>query len=218
MSEFCTEEQARVYEASVHNLQSAYDTYIKNTTLEDSDERLPRLRGHASVAFHLLEAFTELIHFVERHERARSLDANSRIPGTVDRAKAVQVARENLLAWAARMIVLGRPYAEGLVPTYTDQSELFVEVPPELTLHARPVALIVKIVSHHGTATTCEVGGSECNAGSILEMMVTVGSHPELSAYRFSGDARTLEDIQRLFAAGLGERGLDSLPPELGYL
>ncbi len=218
MSEFCTEESARVYEASVHNLQSVYDTYIKNTTLEDSDERLPRLRGHVSVAFHLLEAFTELIHFVERHERSRSLDASSRIPKAVDRSRVVQVARENLLAWAARMIVLGRPYAEALVPTYTNQSELFVEVPPELTLHARPVALIVKIVNHHGTATTCEVGGSECNAGSILEMMVTVGSHPELSTYCFSGDARTLEDIRRLFAAGLGETGTDSFPPELGYL
>ena len=217
-NEFCTEESARVYEASVHNLQSAYDTYIKNTTLEEGDERLPRLRGHVSVAFHLLEAFTELIHFVERHERARSLDASSRIPHAVDRARVIQVALENLLSWAARMIVLGRPYAEALVPTYTNQSELLVEVPSELTLHARPVALIVKIVNHHGTATTCEVGGSECNAGSILEMMVTVGSHPELKAYCFSGDARTLEDIQRLFAAGLGETGIGSLPPELDYL
>jgi phosphotransferase system HPr-like phosphotransfer protein len=218
LSEFCTEERARVYEASVHNLQSTYDTYIKNTTLEDSDERLPRLRGHVSVTFHLLEGFTELIHFVERHERARSLEANSRIPGAVDRARVVQVAVENLLTWAARMIILGRPYAEALVPTYTNQSELLVEVPPELTLHARPVALIVKIVTHHGTATTCEVGGTECNAGSILEMMVTVGSHPELNRYCFSGDARTLEDIERLFAAGLGEPGMGSLPPELGYL
>jgi phosphotransferase system HPr-like phosphotransfer protein len=104
------------------------------------------------------------------------------------------------------------------VPTYTNQRELLVEIPFELTLHARPVALIVKIVNHHGTATTCEVGGAECNAGSILEMMVTVGSHPELRTYRFSGDARTLEDIQRLFAAGLGEEGAGSLPPELSYL
>lgn len=218
LGELCTEERVRVYEASVHNLQSAYDTYIKNTTLEEGDERLPRLRGHVSVAFHLLEALTELIHFVERHERSRSLDAPSRVPDKVDRAKVVQVSIESLFFWAVRMILLGRPYAEALVPTYTDQSELLVEVPSELTLHARPVALIVKIVNHHGTATTCSVGGTECNAGSILEMMVTVGSHPELNTYCFSGDARTLEDIQRLFAAGLGERGSGSLPPELDYL
>jgi hypothetical protein len=216
--EVCTEEQARVYEASVHNLQSTYDTYIKNTTLEEGDARLVHMRGHVSVAFHLLEACTELMHFVERHEHARSPGSSSRILDAVDRSRVVQIALENLLFWASQMITMGRPYAEALLPTYTEQSELLVEVPPELTLHARPVALIVKIVNHHGTATSCEVGGTACNAGSILEMMVTVGSYPDLNKYCFRGDMRTLEDIRCLFAAGLGEGGEGTLPAELDYL
>src|SRR6185436_9548188 len=33
----CTEERARVYEATVHNLQSTYDTYVKNTVIESKD-------------------------------------------------------------------------------------------------------------------------------------------------------------------------------------
>lgn len=218
LSEVCTEERARVYEASVHNLQSAYDTYIKDTTLEESDERLPRMRGHVSVAFHLLEAVTDLVHFVERHEGVRSSATASRIMGTVDRDRVVQIAYDNLLAWAVRIIHLGREYAEALVPTYTNQRELVVEVPDELILHARPVSLIVKIVDHHGTPVSCEVEGSECNAGSILEMMITVGSNTEARRYVFTGDERTLADIQLLFEAGLGENGLDVLPEELGYL
>ena len=218
LSEVCTEERARVYEASVHNLQSAYDTYIKNTTLEEGDERLPRMRGHVSAAFHLLEALTELIHFVERHERARSMETTDRVASTVDRERVIQVAFDNLLSWAARTLYLGRPYAEGLVPTYTDQRELLVEVPEELTLHARPVSLIVKIVNHHGTPVVCEVEGCACTAGWLREMMVTVGSHPEARRYVFAGDERTLADIQRLFEAGLGEGGAETLPDELGYL
>ena len=33
----CSEETARVWEATVHNLQSSYDTYVKNTVLETGD-------------------------------------------------------------------------------------------------------------------------------------------------------------------------------------
>jgi phosphotransferase system HPr-like phosphotransfer protein len=218
LSEICTEERARVYEASVHNLQSAYDTYIGDTALEESDDRLPRMRGHISVAFHLLEAVTDLVHFVERHEGARSNEASAKIAAIVDRDRVVQIAYDNLLAWAVRMIHLGREYAEALVPTYTNQRDLTVEVPDELTLHARPVSLIVKIVDHHGTPVSCEVDGSECNAGSILEMMITVGSNSEARRYIFTGDERPLADIQRLFEAGLGEGGLENLPKELEYL
>ena len=218
LSEVCTEERARVYEASVHNLQSAYDTYIKDTTLEEGDERLSRMRGHVSVAFHLLEAVTDLVHFVERHESGRAGAATSRIADIVDRDRVVQIAYDNLLAWAARMLNLGREYAEALVPTYTNQRDLTVEVPDDLILHARPVSLIVKIIEHHGTPVSCEVGGSECNAGSILEMMITVGSNAEARRYVFSGDERPLADIQKLFEAGLGESGLEDLPEELEYL
>jgi len=218
LCEVCTEERARVYEASVHNLQSAYDTYIKNTVLEEGDERLPRMRGHISCAFHLLEAVTDLVHFVERHEGSRSDETTEMITRTVDRDRVIQIAYDGLLAWAVRIIHLGREYADALVPTYTNQRELVLDVPDELILHARPVSLIVKIVEHHGTPVACEVQGSECNAGSILEMMITVGSNTEARRYVFTGDERPLADIQRLFEAGLGERGLDELPEELSYL
>jgi hypothetical protein len=58
-----------------------------------------------------------------------------------------------------------------------------------------------------------EVGGKRCNAGSILELLVTVGSQPHQKRFLFRGDERPVRDIQRLFAAELGERGLDLLPP-----
>ena len=80
------------------------------------------------------------------------------------------------------------------------------------------MSLIVKIVDHHGTPVSCEVDGSEGNAGSILEMMITVGSNSEARRYVFTGDERPLADIQRLFEAGLGEGGLENLPKELEYL
>jgi len=85
-------------------------------------------------------------------------------------------------------------------------------------LHARPAALIVGIVSRYGTPVELEVKGQNCNAGSILELLVTVGSHPDEKEFTFRGDATPLRDIALLFQYGLGEEGVDALPDELSYL
>ena len=63
-----------------------------------------------------------------------------------------------------------------------------------------------------------EVGGRVFNAASILDMMVTVGSNPDARRLLFRGDENPLRDIDMLFRSGLGEEGLDKLPPALAYL
>lgn len=219
LADRCSEEQARVYEATVHNLQSAYDTHIKNTLLEARDDRLARLRGFISCSLHLLEAVTQLTHFVERHESGmRSEAAERRLSELVDRSEVVDVTLNALLYWAHRFMERGRTTADDLLPSYMNVQELEVELDGGITLHARPASLIVAIVNHHGTPVEMTVAGSTCHAGSILELMIAVGSHPDERRYTFRGDEHPLRDIQRLFEAGLGEGGLDRLPAELSYL
>jgi phosphotransferase system HPr-like phosphotransfer protein len=215
----CSEEQARVYEATVHNLQSAYDTWVKNTTIESSDSRLPKLRGHASAALHLLEAVTHLTHFVERHESHTRDDANGRrLAALVNRSDVRDLTLNHLMFQAALFLKRGRSLAEDILPSFTNVQVLEVELREDLVLHARPAALIVGIVNRYGTPVELEVEGRLCNAASILDMMVTVGSNPEARVFRFRGDENPLRDIEVLFRAGLGEDGLDKLPAELAYL
>ena len=219
LARFCTEEQARVYEATVHNLQSAYDTHIKNTVVEGRDDRLPRLRGHLSAALHLLEAVTFLTHFVERHDSgARGESAEARIVSLIDRHAVQDVILNHLLFWADRFIQRGRPVADDLLPEYTNLQELVVEVPDQLTLHARPASLVVNIVARYGTPVELEVAGKKCNASSILELLVTVGASPDARRYVFRGDENPLRDIGLLFEHQLGENGLERLPEALAYL
>jgi phosphotransferase system HPr-like phosphotransfer protein len=219
LSRNCSEERARVYEATVHNLQSVYDTYVKNTLLESKDERLPRLRGHASVALHLLEAVTHLTHFVERHGGGmRHDEADVKIEALVSKSKARDITLNHLLVWASRFMQEGRSLADDLLPSYTNVQLLEAELPEELLLHARPAALIVGIVNHYGTPVEMEVEGHTSNAGSILELMVAVGSNPKAKHFKFRGDENPLRDIAILFAHDLGENGINELPAELGYL
>lgn len=219
LSSVCREEHARVYEATVHNLQSAYDTYIKNTIVESRDPRLTQLRGHLSGALHLLEAVTFLTHFVERHDQGvRDLASDKVIGGAVQRSEVQDLILNHLLHWSNYLLQHGRPMAEDLLPTYITLQELQVELPPNVRLHARPAALIVNIVGHHGTPVEMRVNTHRCNAGSILELLVAVGSNPEAQAYTFRGDVHPLRDIALLFESGLGEDGIENLPPALHYL
>jgi PTS HPr component phosphorylation site len=215
----CSEEQARVYEATVHNLQSTYDTYVKNTVIEADDSRLPKLRGHVSAALHLLGAVTHLTHFVERHESGLRNDAvERRIAALVHRENVRDVTLNHLLFWASQFMRRGRALAEDLLPSYTNVQVLEVELAADLTLHARPAALIVGIVNRYGTPVEMEVEGRKCNAASILDLMVTVGSRPDVRRFIFRGDVNPLRDIQLLFQCGIGESGINRLPPALGYL
>ncbi len=215
----CSEEAARVHQSTVHNLQSRYDTYVKNTALETADARLPELRGHVSAALHTLEAVTLLTHFVERHERGlRSDTADSVLQQIVPRTQVRDVTLNRLLVCALRFMESGASLAEELLPKYTNASEAALELREGIFLQARPASLIVAIVQHHGTPVEFEVAGCRCNAGSILELMVAIGSNPEERRYAAHGDERPLRDLMALFAADLGESGLESLPDALSYL
>ncbi len=215
----CTEAKARVYQASVHNLQSTYDTHLQNTVLEHQDERLARLRGHASIALHLLQAVTYLSHFIERHSgEAQTADPNHPTTTLIKRSDVERVTVDVFLTWAQRMLQNGVSLAEDLLPAYSKQEVLEVRPANGLRLHARPASLLVSVVNHWGTPVEMEVSGQRCNAASILELLVTIGSHSDPAVLLFHGDERPLRDIDLLFAHGLGEKGLASLPAELGYL
>ena len=219
LAAICTEAQARVYEATVHNLQSTFDTYVKNTLAESRDDRLPRLRGHVSGALHLLEAVTHLTHFVERHERnGRREPADHRIAELVDRSVVQDHILNHLLHWANEFMQRGRALAEEVLPAYINMQELDIELADDVKLHARPAALIVNIVGRYGTPVELEVNGHRCNAGSILDLLVAIGSNPEARHFKFRGDISPLRDIARLFEVGLGEGGIEQLPVELQYL
>lgn len=211
------EEQARVFEATVHNLQSAYDTYIKSGQVKDP--RLPQLRGLASAALHMLEAVTALTHFYERHEGAIADQAASRrLNSLVKRSDVQDRTLNHLLVPIARVLDRGAELAREVLGAHTNAQELQVLLDEDVSLHARPAALIVGIVSRYGTPVEIEVNGQQGNAGSILELLVLVGSNSGCRNFTFRGDEKPLQDIATLFQFGLGERGMDQLPEELGYL
>ncbi len=219
ISERFDEERARHYESLVHSIQSKYDTYVKGTSIEARNASLPRLRGHASTALHLLQIATHLVHFYERHENdIRFEAAKARIATLVDKGEVLDRTVNYCLYFAGRVMGAGKRFAGEALSSFLTVRRLEVELPTGTTLHARPISLIVKVVQHYGTHVELEIDGESCSANSIMQMIMLVGNHASTRRFVFRGDARPLGDLKLLFDNNLGESGTAALPSALAYL
>jgi hypothetical protein len=169
-----TENELRVHAEDFHNLQALYDTQVANTDVERADPELLSLRGHASVAYHLLESATELMHYHERHvlhappasDRAR-LFADA--PGCIEPQHLDWVVRD-LLVLAARYVQVGRSLSQQLLRRYAVQGEITVPVPRYRGFHVRPSTLVARVAYHYGSAVSMTLEGETYDASSPLEL------------------------------------------------
>lgn len=213
-----TEERCRWYESSVHNIQSMYDTYVLQTSVERDHPWLQALRGHASVSLHLLEMATALVHFYERHENdVRHEPARQVISAVVSKDDVLDVAVNVCLRHAYLYVESASATAHQILRTFVRQASASLAMPTGVTLHARPLALIVQVARHYGTPLEIALDGEKCSAASLMSLILVGGRHPRPQDIRVTGDARALRDLELLFEAGLGETGA-VLPPELDYL
>ena len=213
-----TEERCRWYESTVHSIQSMYDTYVLHTSVERDHPWLQSLRGHASVSLHLLEMATALVHFYERHENdIRHEPARHAISAAVPKQSILDLAVNVCLRHAYLYVEAASTTANQILRTFVRQASATLAMPAGVTLHARPLALIVQVARHYGTPLEIALDGEKCSASSLMSLILVGGRHPRPTEIRVTGDARALRDLETLFAAGLGETGCP-LPGELDYL
>lgn len=213
------EEQCRFFETKIHNLQSRYDTFVKATEAEAKDPDVKRMRGYVAITLHLLECMTEFVHFYERHEDdIRNEAAKNRIAEMINKDMVLDRICNFALYRAHMFINEAAPLAHDLVKRYTSQGRVELTLPTGVVLHARPVALITKVVNHHGTPVSMTIGRTTVYAGSILKVLMASGANVGERVIIFEGDVRPLDDLKLLFEHRLGEDGVAGLPAAIAYL
>ncbi|TAH37154.1 MAG: hypothetical protein EYC70_09245 [Planctomycetota bacterium] len=219
VANYYTEESARSIEARAHNLQSSYDTQIAGTQDEARHVELSRLRGAVSQALHLLEAGTCLVHLYERHDLHGPGGAlRAQFERAIVEERLLDVLVTGCVIMACDGLQRGRADAELILRVFTRQTSVDLALPDGVTLHARPISLIVSVVSRHGTSVEMEIQGRKASAASIMQMLMVAGGQPNARSVRFYGDQEVLKDLALLFQHHLGEDGLDRLPAHLNYL
>lgn len=213
-----TEEKIRKFELSIHNLESVYDTYVKDSVIEAEDHRLIRLRTQIYITLHLLEIARALTHFCERHDHI-----NQRL-GLAIRSNTVQNCTVNwALFYVNRFMQSSRETVNELLTDYTATDSIELPVPADLGFHLRPSTLVAKVVNHYGSDVVMKVGNDTFDAKSVLNITWAGGkiAREKVKTVTFVGDKRTLRDLEVLASVNYGEdrMGKDRpLPKELSYL
>ena len=217
--DICDEEQSRFLEAKLENIQSRYDTFVRNSVTEREDVELRNFRYMLEISLQLTRVLRNLVHFYERHEDdLRTEEAKVTVPLLIDKATVLDRILNFGLYYVYQFMGRGVPIAEALLSTYTTKEVVTLTIPDGCMLHARPSSLISKVVVHHGTPIEMTMGKESCYAGSVMQVILLAGNNLEEREVTFSGDRGPIQDIVTLFECGLGEVGMDVFPDRLAYL
>ncbi|KPA10291.1 phosphotransferase [Candidatus Magnetomorum sp. HK-1] len=223
------EVEIRRYEMVVHNLQSYFDSYVVYGRGSAYDLKLKKLRAAISIPLHLLKMMGRMLHFYERH----IIDAgNKDVYKQVKSKLGTLVNSEELLDrtinyglfYVCTFLISGKEWAVEILNENINQGTVKVPVPQPKGFHMRPSLLVAKIVEHYGGKVTLCVGDRKFDAGSVLEIQWAGGKihKEEITEVTFTGDARALQDIERLAKVNYCEDTFGTtelhFPKEISYL
>lgn len=169
--EYLSEEKLRRFELRVHSLQSLYDTYLKNTKIETIHPTLNSMRGFVSVALHLAEMATTLIHFYERHEsELRQETVRASIEHIIDKEMILDCIVNYCLFYCFKHLSRGITLAQSFLKSFVVIDSIKVPIPTYMGFHVRPATMVMKIVKHYGSEVKMRIDSEEYDAGSALDI------------------------------------------------
>jgi hypothetical protein len=222
------EVEIRRFEMLVHNLQSAFDTYVIYGGLRLADTKIKRLRSFFSIVFHLLQFIGRLLHLYERHlHEAGYKDIYKKVQdqlvSIIEPATLLDHCINYGLFYVCHYLNRGRDLAREILNENIARTRIRVGIPIKLGFHSRPSLLVAKIVQHYGGQVDLVVGEDRFDASSVLDIQWAGGKiHKEnITEVEFEGDSRALRDIEILSKVNYGEDTMGKgvpLPNELDYL
>ena len=168
--EVISENIIRILENKYHNLQSLYDTYISNSDIEDLDNDLKLIRGHASIVFHLLEASTDIIHYFERHMMDFTGLNYDNYKSPISKKDILGILVDYFINYADQFLSSGVTLCREVIKRYAEEGSIIVNVPPYRGFHVRPSTLVSKIVQHYGSEVYLVMGNEKYNASHPMDL------------------------------------------------
>jgi phosphotransferase system HPr-like phosphotransfer protein len=226
--ETVNEVEIRRFEMLVHNLQSAFDTYVIHGGFRFGDRKLKALRSYFSIVFHLLQMMGRLLHFYERHLYEAGYKntykrVQEKLTALVDPVALLDRTVNFGLYYACHYLNSGKKLAREILNENIERGTIVVGIPVKLGFHSRPSLLVAKIVQHFGGQVELVVGQDRFDASSVLDIQWAGGKiqKEKITEVTFEGDARALSDIQILAGVNYGEDTMGKgvpLPSQLSYL
>jgi hypothetical protein len=164
------EEKCRLVEASFHNLQSLYDTYIFESDIESQNRNLSYLRGHISIIYHFMKNATALTHYYIRHMSKLSRTTTDKMELPLEHAEILGIIFDYLFYYANQYLESAVHLCRDMIKSYSEEKTITVTIPNYRGFHVRPSTLIAKIVAHYGSSVTMFLDGDDYNAASPMSL------------------------------------------------
>jgi phosphotransferase system HPr (HPr) family protein len=213
------EKIARMYKEHIHSVQSEYDTYVKNTSLEKGHKELSNFRGYVSMPLHLLEVILWLCHFYERHE-------DDIRHGICKQNISRMVSKDELLGhivnfgfnFSQHFLREGDKIAKAILKSFVENIRTKVKIPQPLGFHARPSTYISLIARQYEGDLHMLIDGDKYNAKSVMSLLQAGGTLADkgYKTVEFEGSKQAIEDVKTLAQHNYCEEG--EFPRKLSYL
>lgn len=178
------EEPVEKYRSLFAQLESLYDTYIKNTNFEMEIEDFKCIRGYIAISLHLLEMAKALVHFYERHiEKFSSSDTYYKILDCIGDTKKIKDIIENFsFYYVLKFSLKGKKICERIFSKMGKRVDDFLIETKILTIpshriedfHIRPIMPITQIANKYDIDSFLYFNRKKYNLKSAIEMAIAI--------------------------------------------
>lgn len=182
--DFSKEESIERFRSLFGQLESLYDTYIKNTIFEIEIVDFKKVRGHIAVSLHLLEMAKALAHFFERHiEKAIYLDGYTKIIDCIgDEKKIKDTIEKFLFPYVLYFSEKGKEICEKIFSKLGKKPEEFLIETKVLTIpshrledfHIRPIMPVTQIANKYNLDTYLYFNRKKYKLKDSIEMAIAI--------------------------------------------
>ena len=213
------EKLVRMLKELVHSVQSEYDTYVKNTRMEQSHADLKNFRGYISMPLHLLEIVLWLCHFYERHEDdIRHGECKQQISKIVNKEILLGQIFNFGFYYSKYYLQEGDKLVQEILKGFVDIVRAEVAVPHPLGFHARPSTYLSLIARHHEDDLFMHIDNEKFNAKSVMSLLQAGGILADKGYLNVTleGSRQAINDAKLLAQNNYCEEG--EFPRQLSYL
>ena len=213
------EKLVRMFKELVHSVQSEYDTYVKNTRLEQEQADLKNMRGYISMPLHLLEVVLWLCHFYERHEDdIRHGECKQQISRVVNKEVLLRQIFNFGFHYSKYYLQEGDKLVKNILMGFVENVRAEVPIPHPLGFHARPSTFISLIARHHEGELHMIIDEDKFNAKSVMSLLQAGGILADKGYQKviMEGSRQAISDVKILAQNNYCEEG--EFPRQLSYL
>jgi hypothetical protein len=213
-----TEEALEKHRSVFNQIESLYDTYLKNSRIEKKFYSLRSIRSYIAITLHLLEIGKALVHFYERHsDKVSRYSTAVQISHLVNKKKINETLKELVLTYSVFFLQDGIELSTKIFKDMGRDADEFIYSTKMMTIpshriedfHIRPIMPVTNIANRYKLDTYLYYNRNRYNLKSPIEMTIAIPDIREVLAkenveVKLQGPRKSVDEVCKFFREKCG--------------